>query len=77
MSAVELAEKIEKLSSEDYNFVISLVDRLSENESITGLRVLSEDDLVRELTESIESSNNGFTKSARDVSANLRKKYVV
>ena len=77
MSAVELAEKIEKLSSEDYNFVISLVDRLSENESITGLRVLSEDDLVRELTESIESSNKGFTKSARDVSANLRKKYVV
>ena len=77
MSTVELAEKIEKLSSEDYNFVISLVDRLSENESITGLRVLSEDDLVKELTESIESSNKGFTKSARDVSANLRKKYVV
>lgn len=77
MSTIELAKKIEELSQEDYNFVISLVDRLSDNVEAKGLRIMSEDDLVTELTESIESSDKGNTRSAKDVSATMRAKYVV
>ena len=69
--------KIEKLSSEDYDFVISLVDRLSDNTEAKGLRIMSEDDLVAELTESIESSDKGNTRSAQEVSVSMREKYVV
>ena len=67
----------EKLSSEDYDFVISLVDRLSDNTEAKGLRIMSEDDLVAELTESIESSDKGNTRSAQEVSVSMREKYVV
>ena len=77
MSTIELAKKIEELSQEDYNFVISLVDRLSDNVEAKGLRIMSEDDLATELTESIESSDKGNTRSAKDVSATMRAKYVV
>ena len=77
MSTIELVKKIEKLSSEDYDFVISLVDRLSDNTEAKGLRIMSEDDLVAELTESIESSDKGNTRSAQEVSVSMREKYVV
>lgn len=38
---------------------------------------MSEDDLVAELTESIESSDKGNTRSAQEVSVSMREKYVV
>ena len=77
MSTAELTAKIEKLSIEDFNFVISLVDRLSDNTQDVGYKMLSEDDLVKELTESIELSNQGHTATAREVSLEMREKYVV
>ena len=52
MSIAELTAKIECLSADDYNMVIMLVDRLSEKSDKDGLRKLSEDELVKELTES-------------------------
>lgn len=51
MSIAELTAKIEGLSPDDYNMVIMLVDRLSEKSEGNGLRRLSEDELVKELTE--------------------------
>ena len=54
MSIAELTAKIEGLSPDDYNMVIMLVDRLSEKSEGNGLRRLSEDELVKELTESIQ-----------------------
>ena len=77
MSIAELTAKIERLSKEDYNIVISLVDRLSENTDNDGLKKLSEDELVKELTESIQKSNQGQTKTAKDVSARMRNKYAI
>lgn len=77
MSIAELTAKIERLSKEDYNIVISLVDRLSENTDNIGLKKLSEDELVKELTESIQKSNQGQTKAAKDVSARMRNKYAI
>lgn len=53
MSIAELTAKIEGLSPDDYNMIIMLVDRLSEKSEGNGLRRLSEDELVKELTESI------------------------
>ena len=77
MSIAELTAKIERLSKEDYNIVISLVDRLSENTDNNGLKKLSEDELVKELTESIQKSNQGQTKTAKDVSARMRNKHAI
>lgn len=68
MSIAELTAKIEGLSPDDYNMVIMLVDRLSEKSEGNGLRRLSEDELVKELTESIQKSDRGVTKPARTVS---------
>ena len=77
MSIAELTAKIEGLSPDDYNMVILLVDRLSEKSEGNGLRRLSEDELVKELTESIQKSDRGVTKPARTVSKSMREKYAV
>ena len=77
MSIAELTAKIEGLSPDDYNMVIMLVDRLSEKSEGNGLRRLSEDELVKELTESIQKSDKGVTKTARTVSKSMREKYAV
>ncbi|MEE0151910.1 MAG: hypothetical protein UEK73_01745 [Acetatifactor sp.] len=77
MSIAELTAKIEGLSPDDYNMVIMLVDRLSEKSEGNGLRRLSEDELVKELTESIQKSDKGVTKPARTVSKSMREKYAV
>ncbi|MEQ2542392.1 hypothetical protein WMO27_13760 [Lachnospiraceae bacterium CLA-AA-H183] len=77
MSIAELTAKIEGLSADDYNMVIMLVDRLSEKSEGNGLRRLSEDELVKELTESIQKSDRGVTKPARTVSKSMREKYAV
>ena len=57
MSIAELTTKIENLSAEDYNMVIMLVNRLAEKSEASGLKKLSEDELVEELSESIRKSN--------------------
>lgn len=77
MSIAELTAKIEGLSADDYNMVIMLVDRLSEKSEENGLRRLSEDELVKELTESIQKSDKGATKPARTISKSMREKYAV
>lgn len=77
MSIAELTAKIENLSADDYNMVIMLVDRLSEKSEGNGLRRLSEDELVKELAESIQKSDKGVTKPAKTVSKSMRKKYAV
>ena len=77
MSIAELTAKIEGLSPDDYNMVIMLVDRLSEKSEGNGLRRLSEDELVKEHTESIQKSDRGVTKPARTVSKSMREKYAV
>ena len=77
MSIAELTAKIEGLSADDYNMVIMLVDRLSEKSERNGLRRLSEDELVKELTESIQKSDKGATKPARTISKSMREKYAV
>lgn len=77
MSIAELTAKIEGLSADDYNMVIMLVDRLSEKSEENRLRRLSEDELVKELTESIQKSDKGATKPARTISKSMREKYAV
>ena len=77
MSIADLTAKIENLSEEDYNMVIMLVNRLSEKTEMGNLQRYSEKELVEELSESIKKSNDGATKSAREVSKNMRKKYAV
>ena len=54
-----------------------LVNRLSEKSEMGGLQHYSEDELVEQLSESIKKSNNGATKSAREVSKNMREKYAI
>ena len=49
MSIAELTAKIESLSAEDYNMVIMLVNRLSEKSEASGLKRISEDELVEEM----------------------------
>lgn len=75
MSVAELTAKIESLSADDYNMVIMLVNRLSEKSEVSGLQKLSEDELVKELSESIDKSDMGATKPARAVSKSMREKY--
>ena len=77
MSIAELTNKIENLSADDYNMVIMLVNRLSEKSEANGLKRLSEDELVEELSASIKKSDTGATKSARAVSKSMREKYAV
>ena len=68
MGIAELTAKIESLSAEDYNMVIMLVNRLSEKSESHGLQKFSEDELVEQLTDSMEKSNKGEIKSAREIS---------
>ena len=75
MSVAELTSKIERLSVEDYNMVVMLIDRLSSQDDY--LRKLSADELVEELTQSMKKSDLGYTKSARGVSSSMREKYAV
>ena len=75
MSAQELASKIELLSEDDFRMVVMLVNRLSGEPE--GLRKLSEDDLVEELTVSMKRSDAGHVKPAREVSREMRAKYAV
>ena len=77
MGITELTAKIENLSAEDYNMVIMLVNRLSEKSESNGLQKFSEDELVEQLTASMEKSNKGETKSAREVAKQMREKYAV
>lgn len=77
MGIAELTAKIESLSAEDYNMVIMLVNRLSEKSENSGLKTLSENELVEELSASIRKSDTGATKSAREVSKSMREKYAV
>lgn len=77
MSIADLTAKIENLSAEDYNMVTMLVNRLSEKSEMNGLKKLSEDELVKELSESIKKSDMGAMKSARAVSKSMREKYAV
>ena len=77
MSIAELTTKIENLSPDDYNMVIMLVNRLSEKSEMNEPKRLSTDELVRELSESIQKSDMGKTKPARMVSKNMREKYAV
>ena len=77
MSIADLTAKIENLSAEDYNMVTMLVNRLSEKSEMNGLKKLSEDELVKELSESIKKSDMGATKSAGAVSKSMREKYAV
>ena len=73
MITTELIEKINLLNPEDYNMVVILIDRLSQN--TYSFSKLSEDELVRELSQSIAESDSGFTKPARQISQEMRKKY--
>lgn len=66
MSSVELMEKINNLSPEDYNMVVLLVNRLEHN--TYPLSRLSEEELVEELSQSVEKSKAGYTRSAKQVS---------
>ncbi len=77
MSIAELTAKIENLSAEDYNMVITLVNRLSEKPKTSGLKKLNEAELAEELSESIRKSDMGATKPAKAVSKNMREKYAV
>ena len=75
MSNTELLNKINLLSPEDYNMIVLLVDRLEQNSH--AFPKLSEDELVEELSHSIEKSNNGHTRPARQISREMREKYAV
>jgi hypothetical protein len=77
MGTAELTAKIENLSEEDYNMVIMLVNRLSEKSELNELQKFSEDELVEQLTASMEKSNHGETKSAHEVAKQMRAKYAV
>jgi hypothetical protein len=77
MGTAELTAKIESLSAEDYNMVIMIVNRLAEKSEADGFPVLSETELVEELSESIRKSDMGATKSARQISEKMREKYAV
>lgn len=61
MSRAELADRIEHLSQNDYQIVVSLVDRLLENNELPKL---SEEQLVQELSDSAQRSDEGYTKTA-------------
>ena len=75
MSNAELMEKINLLSPEDYDMVVLLVNRLEHNRNV--LSRLSEEELVEELSLSVEKSKAGHTRPARQVSRELREKYAV
>lgn len=75
MSVAELTSKIESLSVDDYNMVVMLIDRLSSQDS--GIKKMNADELVEELTQSMNKSELGYTKSARSVSSKMKEKYAL
>lgn len=75
MSVAELTSKIESLSLDDYNMVVMLIDRLSSQDS--GIKKMNADELVEELTQSMNKSELGYTKSARSVSSKMKEKYAL
>ena len=75
MSSQELMSKIERLTPDDYNMVVMLINRLTEQ--YDSFIQLSEDEMVAQLQSSIERSDQGYTKPARYVSEVMRRKYVV
>jgi hypothetical protein len=77
MGTAELTAKIESLSAEDYNMVTMIVNRLAEKSKADGLPILSETQLIEELSESIRKSDAGATKSAQQISMSMREKYAV
>jgi hypothetical protein len=54
-----------------------LIDRQAEKSETKKLRAMREDELIEELSESIRKSDNGETKPAEKVSANMRGKYAI
>ena len=77
MSTAELTERIERLNIDDYNMVIALVNRLSNQQEQIDLPKYTEEEIVNQLSQSIEKSNLGETKSADDISKSMRLKYAV
>jgi hypothetical protein len=77
MGTAELTAKIESLSAEDYNMVTMIVNRLAEKSKADELPILSETQLIEELSESIRKSDAGATKSAQQISMSMREKYAV
>lgn len=77
MSTAELTERIERLNIDDYNMVIALVNRLSNQQEQIDLPKYTEEEIVNQLSKSIEKSNLGETKSADDISNSMRSKYAV
>lgn len=75
MSIAELTTKIESLSADDYNMIVMLIERLLSNAD--DVEKKTADDIVSELTTSMNMSNAGHTKSARSVSSKMREKYAV
>lgn len=75
MSTLELVEKMESLSSEDYNMIAMLIERLSSK--VTNIEKLSKDEIVEELLMSAKQSDQGHVKDARSVSKAMRDKYAV
>lgn len=75
MSKEELLEKIDKLASDDYELIVTLVNKLSMKK--VPFSKMSEDELVEELTASAKRSDEGHTKSARIVAEQMRSKYAV
>lgn len=65
MGIAELTAKIESLSAEDYNMVIMLVNKLSEKPENNGLKRLSENELVEELSASIRKSDTGANEVSK------------
>jgi Mn-dependent DtxR family transcriptional regulator len=50
---------------------------LYKNEETEIFKTYSEDELVEQLTKSIEQSNKGYTKPASEVSRKMRERYAV
>lgn len=75
MSIAELTTKIEGLSVEDYNMVVMLIEKLSSKDE--SFENKSADEIVAELTQSMQKSDLGYTKSAHSVSSKMKEKYAV
>lgn len=75
MISAELTKKMERLSGDDYNIVVTLINRLLEKQE--ELQRLSSEQIVDEMAASIGKSDEGYTKSAREVSKEMRAKYAL
>lgn len=77
MSTAELTKRIEQLNTDDYNMVIALVNRLTNQQEQIDLPKYTEEEIISQLSESIETSDSGETKSASAISNLMRSKYAV